>query len=105
MSIAGRSDGHVSTAMLSALADALAVPHRAARKAVSEVVERADLWLPRLDELPFDVARLRKYLSERAKIEPRRKTATCARHQRALTVALKRARHMALLPYVGPHSR
>ena len=52
-----------------------------------------------------DVARLRKYLSERAKIEPRRKTGTCARHQRALSVALKRARHMALLPYVGPHSR
>src|SRR5687768_4818101 len=42
-----------------------------------------------------DVARLRKYLSERAKIEPRRKTGTCARHQRALSVALKRARHMA----------
>ena len=52
-----------------------------------------------------DVARLRKYLSERAKIEPRRKTGTCARHQRALSVALKRARHMALLPYVGPPSR
>lgn len=52
-----------------------------------------------------DVGRLRKYLSERAKIEPRRKTGTCARHQRALSVALKRARHMALLPYVGPHSR
>src|SRR5687767_15107432 len=52
-----------------------------------------------------DVARLRRYLSERSKIEPRRKTGTCARHQRALSVALKRARHMALLPYVGPHSR
>ena len=52
-----------------------------------------------------EVNRLRRYLSERAKIEPRRKTGTCARHQRALSVALKRARHMALLPYVGPHSR
>jgi small subunit ribosomal protein S18 len=52
-----------------------------------------------------DISRLRKYLSERAKIEPRRKTGTCARHQRALSTALKRARHMALLPYVGPHSR
>ena len=52
-----------------------------------------------------DVARLRKFLSDRAKIEPRRKTGTCARHQRAVSVALKRARHMALLPYVGPHSR
>jgi small subunit ribosomal protein S18 len=52
-----------------------------------------------------DVNRLKRYLSERAKIEPRRKTGTCARHQRALSVALKRARHMALLPYIGPHSR
>ena len=39
-----------------------------------------------------EVNRLRRYLSERAKIEPRRKTGTCARHQRMLTVALKRAR-------------
>ncbi len=52
-----------------------------------------------------DIPRLRKYLSERAKIEPRRKTGTCARHQRALSVAIKRARQMALLPFVGPHSR
>ena len=52
-----------------------------------------------------DVNRLKRYLSDRAKIEPRRKTGTCARHQRALSVALKRARHMALLPFVGPHSR
>ena len=46
-----------------------------------------------------EVNRLRRYLSERAKIEPRRKTGTCARHQRMLTTALKRARHVALLPY------
>jgi small subunit ribosomal protein S18 len=52
-----------------------------------------------------DVARLRRYLSERSKIEPRRKTGTCARHQRGLSAAIKRARHMALLPYVGPHAR
>jgi small subunit ribosomal protein S18 len=52
-----------------------------------------------------DVNRLKRYLSERAKIEPRRKTGTCARHQRALSVALKRARQMALLPFIGPHSR
>ena len=52
-----------------------------------------------------DLGRLRRFLSERGKIEPRRKTGTCARHQRALSVALKRARHMALLPYIGPHSR
>ena len=52
-----------------------------------------------------DVPRLKRYLSERAKIEPRRKTGTCARHQRALTVALKRARHVALLPFTAEHIR
>ena len=48
-----------------------------------------------------DVARLRRYVSERAKILPRRVTGTCARHQRELTVAIKRARQIALLPYVA----
>ncbi len=43
----------------------------------------------------------RKVLSERAKIIPRRVTGTCAEHQRQLTVAIKRARHMALLPFVN----
>ena len=46
-----------------------------------------------------DVARLRRYISERAKILSRRVTGTCARHQRELTVAIKRARHLALLPF------
>lgn len=46
-----------------------------------------------------DLGRLRRYVSERGKIEPRRKTGTCAKHQRRLTVALKRARVLALLPY------
>lgn len=48
-----------------------------------------------------DISKLRRYLSERAKILPRRVTGTCARHQRALTVAIKRARHLALLPYTS----
>ena len=48
-----------------------------------------------------DIPRLRRYLSERAKIVPRRVTGTCARHQRQLTTAIKRARHLALLPYVS----
>lgn len=48
-----------------------------------------------------DVAKLRRYMSERAKIVPRRVTGTCARHQRQLTVAVKRARQIALLPYVN----
>ncbi|MEG2634259.1 MAG: 30S ribosomal protein S18, partial [Oscillospiraceae bacterium] len=48
-----------------------------------------------------DVARLRKFMSERAKIIPRRVTGACARHQRELTTAIKRARQIALLPYVN----
>ena len=48
-----------------------------------------------------DTAKLRKYVSERGKILPRRITGTCARHQRALTTAIKRARHVALMPYVN----
>ena len=52
-----------------------------------------------------DVDALRRYLSDRGKIEPRRKTGTCARHQRRLTIALKRARHLALLPYTAEHVR
>lgn len=48
-----------------------------------------------------DIAKLRRYLSERAKILPRRVTGTCAYHQRKLTVAIKRARHLALLPYTS----
>ena len=46
-----------------------------------------------------DIAHLRRYMSERGKILPRRVTGTCAKHQRDLTVAIKRARHLALLPY------
>jgi len=48
-----------------------------------------------------DVAKLRKFISERAKILPRRVSGTCALHQRQLTVAVKRARQMALLPYIS----
>ena len=49
-----------------------------------------------------DVATLKHYVSERGKILPRRITGNCAKHQRALTVAVKRARHVALLPYGLP---
>ena len=48
-----------------------------------------------------DIDKLRKYTSERAKILPRRVTGTCAAHQRELTTAIKRARHLALLPYTA----
>ena len=46
-----------------------------------------------------DVAKLKRYMSERGKILPRRITGTCAKHQRALTVAIKRSRHISLMPY------
>ena len=47
-----------------------------------------------------DTNKLKRYVSERGKILPRRITGNCAKHQRALTVAIKRARHVALMPYV-----
>ncbi|MCD6420092.1 MAG: 30S ribosomal protein S18 [Synergistetes bacterium] len=48
-----------------------------------------------------DVSRLRRYITDRGKILPRRVTGTCAKHQRQLTRAIKRARYMALLPYTS----
>ena len=44
---------------------------------------------------------LRRFVTEEGKIRPRRQTGTCARHQRELAVAIKRARHIALLPFTG----
>lgn len=48
-----------------------------------------------------DVTKLKRFVSERAKILPRRVTGTCAKHQRELTTAIKRARHLALIPYTA----
>ena len=48
-----------------------------------------------------DLPRLRRFVTERGKILPRRMSGTCARHQRQLTTAIKRARHVALLPYTA----
>jgi small subunit ribosomal protein S18 len=48
---------------------------------------------------------LRRFVSDRGKIRPRRQTGTCARHQRHLALAIKRARHLALLPFVGTQAR
>ena len=71
-------------------------PQRRGRKKV------CSFCVDRVDQIDYkDVAKLRKYMSERAKIIPRRVTGTCAEHQRQLTVAIKRARHLALLPYVS----
>lgn len=58
--------------------------------------------IDRAEHIDFkDVSKLRRFLSERSKIVPRRVTGTCAEHQRELTTAIKRARHIALLPYVS----
>ncbi|MCL2002882.1 MAG: 30S ribosomal protein S18 [Oscillospiraceae bacterium] len=55
----------------------------------------------RVEKIDYkDAAKLRRFLSERSKILPRRMTGTCATHQREMTEAIKRARHIALLPYV-----
>lgn len=54
----------------------------------------------KIDQVDYkDTGRLRRYISERGKILPRRVTGNCARHQRQLTRAIKRSRYMALLPY------
>jgi small subunit ribosomal protein S18 len=54
----------------------------------------------KVDSIDYkDLMKIRKYLSEKGKILPRRISGCCAKHQRQLTVAIKRARHIALLPY------
>ncbi len=56
----------------------------------------------RANEIDYkDIAKLRKYITERGKIVPRRVSGACSFHQRAVTIAIKRARHAALLPYVN----
>ena len=71
-------------------------PMRRGRKKV------CSFCVDRIDTIDYkDVPRLRKYVSERAKIIPRRVTGTCAYHQRALTIAIKRARHVACSSAAG----
>ena len=58
--------------------------------------------IDRVERIDYkDVARLNKFTSDRAKILPRRVTGTCAKHQRELTTAIKRARQVALVPYTS----
>ena len=52
-----------------------------------------------------DVPMLRQYITNRGQIKPRRKSGLCAKHQRRISMAIKRARHMALLPFTGAHVR
>ena len=74
-------------------------PMNRGRKARKKV---CGFCVDRVENIDYkDISRLRRYMSERGKILPRRVTGTCARHQRELTVAIKRARHLALLPYTA----
>jgi small subunit ribosomal protein S18 len=74
-------------------------PKRSSRKVCQFCVEKTD-WIDYKE-----VGKLRRFISERGKILPRRLTGTCAKHQRSLTDALERARQIALLPYTADISR
>ena len=66
----------------------------------SERMQRARR--PKIDHIDYkDTAKLRRYVSERGKIIPRRINGNCAKHQRQLTTAIKRARQVALLPFIA----
>ncbi len=76
--------------------DRSARPNRKSRKKVCA------FCVDKVEEIDYkDIAKLRKFTSDRAKILPRRVTGTCARHQREHTTAIKRARQVALLPYTS----
>jgi small subunit ribosomal protein S18 len=60
----------------------------------------------KVDSIDYkDPGLLREFITPRGKIRPRRKTGVCAKHQRLLALAIKRARHLALLPYTAEHIR
>ena len=74
--------------------DLLASPYHRKRRICAFCVEKVD----EIDYKQYEV--LRRYLTEHGRIRPRRQTGTCAKHQRSLARAVKRARHLALLPFV-----
>jgi len=68
--------------------------------------KRCILCIDGIDVVDYkQVELLRNFLTDRGKIKPRHKTGTCGKHQRRLAVAIKRARHLALLPYTPEHIR
>lgn len=79
-------------------------PEVAARPARPMNRKRKKVCIFCADKVAFidykDTAKLRKFISERGKILPRRVSGTCAKHQRELNTVIKRARQVALLPYV-----
>jgi len=84
---------------------ATAPPRRGGRRGLDRNRPRKYTRIP-VDNIDYkDLALIRRFISDRGKIDPRRKSGTCAKHQRMLTTALKRARFMALLPYTAEHVR
>ncbi len=78
------------------------MPQRGGRPMIKRKKKVCMFCADKIDAIDYkDIARLRKHISERAKILPKRVTGTCAKHQRQLAIAIKRARHMALLPYIS----
>ena len=76
--------------------------------------EEKSRYIPKRRPCPFcrdkvqvidykDSAKLSQFISSRGKIEPRRRSGSCAKHQRALALAIKRSRHIALLPFAPEH--
>jgi small subunit ribosomal protein S18 len=65
-----------------------------------------EFCIEKIDQPDYkDVGLLRRYITDRGKLEPRRKVGTCAKHQRRVALAVKRARIVALLPYTSEHVR
>ncbi len=81
------------------MAEKMERPQRAARRPKRKVCM---FCVDKVENIDYkDVAKLRRYVSERGKIVPRRISGNCAKHQRQLTTAIKRARIIALLPFVA----
>jgi len=79
---------------------------RRSRKFTRPGRKRCILCVDGIDVVDYkQVGLLRNFLTDRGKIRPRHKTGTCGKHQRRLAVAIKRARHLALLPHTAEHIR
>lgn len=82
-----------------------AAPRRRTRR-WGRQVRKCYFCVEGIDQIDYkDADTLRRFLSDRGKIKPRRQTGTCAKHQRRLARAIKRARHLALLPFTAEHIR
>lgn len=79
------------------------VEEKVAKKPYKQQKKKVCLFcVEKVEEIDYkDTQKLRRFMTEKGKILPRRQTGVCAKHQRELANAIKRARYMALLPYVG----